>query len=228
MQNAETQAGRPALWFFDMDHTLIDNDCDVSWKQFLVRHGLAPAAALAEADRFFADYRAGRLDHAAFIRFQLAEFASRTPAEMAALARWHFVEVVRPLLYPAAGRAVAAALATGAPVALLTATNEVIAAPLAADLGIPHLLATRLERRDTLFTGAMEGEYCGGAGKLAPARAFAARFGLTLDQAAYYGDAISDVPLLAAVGFPIVVNPGDPLAAEAAAHAWPIIRWGLN
>ena len=96
MQNAETQAGRPALWFFDMDHTLIDNDCDVSWKKFLVQHGLAPAAAMDEADRFFADYLAGHLDYDAFIRFQLAEFASRTPAEMAALARWHFVEVVRP------------------------------------------------------------------------------------------------------------------------------------
>jgi HAD superfamily hydrolase (TIGR01490 family) len=228
MQNAKTPAGQPALWFFDMDHTLIDNDCDVSWKKFLVRHGLAPASAMDEADRFFADYLAGHLDYDAFIRFQLAEFASRTPAEMAALARWHFVEVVRPLLYPAACRAVAAALAHHAPVALPTATNEVIAAPLAADLGIPHLLATRLERRDTLFTGAMDGEYCGGTGKLAPAREFAARFGLTLDQAAYYGDSISDVPLLAAVGFPTVVNPGDQLAAEAAARAWPVVRWGLS
>ncbi len=228
MQHAETQVGQPALWFFDMDHTLINNDCDVSWKTFLVRHGLAPATALKEAERFFADYQAGHLNHVAFMRFQLAEFASRTPAEMAALARWHFVEVVRPLLYPAACRAVAAALATGAPVALLTATNEVIAAPLAADLGIPHLLATRLERRDTLFTGAIAGEYCGGSGKLAPARELAARLGLTLAQAAYYGDAISDVPLLTAVGFPTVVNPGDQLAAVAAARAWPVVRWGLN
>lgn len=218
----------PALWFFDMDHTLIDNDCDVSWKKFLVRHGLAPADAQAAADRFFADYLAGHLDYDAFLRFQLAEFRSRTPAEMAALARWHFTEMVRPVLYPAACRAVAAALASGAPVALLTATNEVIAAPLAAELGIPHLLATRLERRDTLFTGAMAGEYCGGPGKLAPAREFAATFGLTLEQAAYYGDSISDVPMLAAVGFPTVVNPGEPLAAEAAAHGWPVVRWGLE
>ena len=40
------------LHIFDMDHTLIEADCDVTWKQFLVSEGLAPASALAEADRF--------------------------------------------------------------------------------------------------------------------------------------------------------------------------------
>ncbi len=33
-------AKEPKIYLFDMDHTLIDNDCDVSWKQFVVRHNL--------------------------------------------------------------------------------------------------------------------------------------------------------------------------------------------
>ena len=40
-----------AIHFWDMDHTLIDNDCDVSWKEFLIAEGLAPAA-----DRELVDY----------------------------------------------------------------------------------------------------------------------------------------------------------------------------
>ena len=29
-----------SVFFFDMDHTLINADCDVTWKYFVVRHGL--------------------------------------------------------------------------------------------------------------------------------------------------------------------------------------------
>ena len=43
------------LHIFDMDHTLINNDCDVSWKQFAVKHQYADASALQEADDFFED-----------------------------------------------------------------------------------------------------------------------------------------------------------------------------
>ena len=38
--------GSPEFYFFDMDHTLIDNDCDVSWKDFMVAEKLAPPEAL--------------------------------------------------------------------------------------------------------------------------------------------------------------------------------------
>ena len=41
------------LHIFDMDGTLIDNDCDVSWKLFLVRSGIAPRDDLELADRFY-------------------------------------------------------------------------------------------------------------------------------------------------------------------------------
>ena len=68
------------VYFFDMDHTLIDNDCDVSWKEFTVAHGLAPRSHLEEAERFFDDYNRGCLDTAKFIRFQLSEFVGKTPA----------------------------------------------------------------------------------------------------------------------------------------------------
>ena len=37
--------------FFDMDHTVLDMDCDVSWKYFLADKGLAPPADRTEADR---------------------------------------------------------------------------------------------------------------------------------------------------------------------------------
>ena len=38
------------LYVWDMDHTIIDNDCDVSWKKFLVEKKIAPESDFEEAD----------------------------------------------------------------------------------------------------------------------------------------------------------------------------------
>ncbi len=215
----------PTAYFFDMDHTLADNDCDVSWKLFLVDQGIAPATDLERAEAFFDQYRRGCLEVDRFLEFQLAEFVGQTAAAMAVLARRHFEQMVRPQLYAAGQAAVAAALASGRPVALLTATNEVIAAPVAAALGIDELIATRLETCDGRYTGRLAGLYCAGPGKVAAAAAFCRARGLDLRQASYFGDSLNDLPLLRQVAFPVVCNPGDLLAGLAAEYHWPVRHW---
>ncbi len=219
---------QPAAWFFDMDNTLIANDCDVSWISFLVRHKLAPADSLQRADFFYDQYKAGRLDLDEFFRFQLGAFIGRTPAEMAPLADRHFAEMVRHTIYDKARTLVAGALASGRPVALLTATNEVLAAPFSRELRIPHLLATRLELAEGRYTGRISGAYCGGEGKIGFAETFCREHDVPLADAAYYGDSITDVPLLERVGFPHAVNPAPALRAAAAGHGWPVLEFADN
>ncbi len=217
---------QPTVFFFDMDHTLIANDCDVSWITFLVRERLAPADSLEQADRFFQLYAAGKLPLEDFFAFQFARFKGRTPAAMAPLVERHFTTLVRDRIYPQARKIVAAALATGRPVVLLTATNEVVAAPLAAYLQIPHLIGTRLELHAGRYTGRIAGAYCGGTGKIGHAEAFCRNHpGCSLAEAAYYGDSANDIPLLERVGFPHAVNPGDTLRAAAQARGWTIDRF---
>lgn len=155
----------PAVYFFDMDHTLINNDCDVSWKQFAVRHNLAPESDLAEADRYFDDYNAGTLDVEEFYLFQFREFIGKTPEEMRPLAELHFEEYVRPHIYPEARKLVGSLLDAGFPVAILTSTNSVVAQPAR---GVPrHPGGSRhdaraggraLYRRITGTYGAQEGK----------------------------------------------------------------------
>ena len=70
------------LHIFDMDHTLIESDCDVTWKEFLVAERLAPESDLREAERFFDQYNRGCMDQDEFNAFQLREFIGRTPGEM--------------------------------------------------------------------------------------------------------------------------------------------------
>ena len=215
----------PAVYYWDMDHTIIANDCDVSWKEFLMGRGIAPADAMKQADVYWEQYKRGELDIAAFVTFQLAEFAGRTPAEIAVLADAHYTEIVAPTIYAEARRLIAEQLAGDVPVVLLTATNSAIAAPLARELGIDLIVATEPALADGRYTGGIVGEYCGGAGKLIRLTAHAASLGCEPAQVAYYGDSTADIPVLSGVGFPVVCNPMAPLAAHAQAEGWPILRF---
>jgi len=227
---AKKTAGRipfmkPSIFFFDMDHTLINNDCDVSWKQFLVARGIAPPTAMDEADRFFQQYVAARLDIQSFLAFQLREFKGRSQAEMTQLCLEHFHERVKPEIYEDGQQAVAEALHSGAPTVLLTATNNVIAKPLADFLGISELSATDLELKNDIYTGEIAGTYCAGEGKIIKAQDYCRIHQVDFSQACYYGDSLSDIPLLSTVAFPVVCNPGPELEAMARKKEWPIKKF---
>ena len=215
----------PSVYFFDMDHTLINNDCDVSWKHFAVKHKLAPESDLDEAERYFDDYNAGTLDVEEFYLFQFREFIGRTEAEMLGLARLHYDEFVKGRIY-AEGRAlVGSLLERGVPVAILTSTNSVIARPIADALGIREVYGTTLELKDGRFTGRITGTYGAREGKAEIAAKWAAGHGVTLADFAYYGDSVNDVQILEAVGFPNAVNPSGELRRIAAERNWPILTW---
>jgi len=213
----------PELYFFDMDHTLIGNDCDVSWKEFLVEEGLASKDSLKKADFFFDEYIKGQLNFDEFLDFQLIEFAGKSVEYMTALAEKHFEKIVKSKIYHDARGIVAQALASGKVVSLLTATNDVIAAPVARELGIEHICSTTLEVTDGCYTGKIVGPYCGSEGKIDHAKIFCSKYSVELDQVKYYGDSISDQFILGAVGYPVVVNPGEELTDIASSNNWEII-----
>src|SRR6059058_624572 len=75
----------PNLCLFDLDQTLLPIDSDHAWGEFMIALGWVDAAAFrAGNDAFYADYRAGRLDIAAYIAFAAAPLAGRSATELAA------------------------------------------------------------------------------------------------------------------------------------------------
>ena len=215
----------PKIYFFDMDHTLIDNDCDVSWKSFVVEQKLAPADALERATYFYYQYVDGNLKISDFMDFQLQEFIGKTKAEMAELSQMHFNTWVKKTIFQKAFEEVKRIQKSGVPNVLLSATNTVIARPVAEYFGFDACLATELEIDNGRYTGKLAGEYALGAGKIAIAEQYCKSLNLTLEDAAYYGDSVNDFPILEAVGFPVAANPCAELEAGAMENDWPIIRF---
>lgn len=215
----------PTLALFDLDHTLLDGDGDDLWCRFLVRHGLADVSLLALNQRMGDDYRAGRVGVQAFSDFYARLLAGRSPTFWAPWQERFLAEAIRPRL-PAAARArVAGHRDAGHLLVLTTASNRVVAERTAQELGFEHLIATELAAAEGVYTGAVHGEPNMRDGKLRQLRRWLAERGMceqVLRTAWFYSDSVNDLPLLSAVGHPVVVNPDPMLARHAATHGWPV------
>ncbi|MFI5299519.1 MAG: HAD family hydrolase, partial [Polyangiales bacterium] len=93
-------------------------------------------------------------------------------------------------------------------------------------LGIAHVVSTELEvDARGLFTGKHVPPLAYGAGKIARAQQLADRVGLSLDDAVFYSDSISDMPLFLRVKEQVAVNPDPRLRREAKKRGWRIEEW---
>ena len=90
-----------------------------------------------------------------------------------------------------------------------------IVGPLAAELGIDHAHANRLEVRDGLLTGGLVGEIVDRQGKATALRRFAAEERLPLSRTVAIGDGANDLDMLAAAGLGIAFN-AKPIVREQA------------
>jgi HAD superfamily hydrolase (TIGR01490 family) len=214
--------------FWDMDHTIINNDCDVSWKEFMLSRNLADKTARTTANFFYEQYKNESLDINDFLRFQLAEFKGHTAEHMRRLCKEHFEEVVEATIYDQARKMILEQQESGDLVCLITATNRYIAEPLAKALKIDHLLATELEIKDELFTGSHSGTYCCGRGKIEYMEKFLTEHGGNFEDCSYFGDSSNDIVVLEKVGEPIAVNPSEKLQEKAMNNNWVIFDFGFS
>ena len=99
---------------------------------------------------------------------------------------------------------------------------ELLARVLDMEGGIGTRYALDEERR---FTGELEGPFMYGRGKVVAMERFAAEHDIDLAESWAYSDAESDLPMLRAVGHPVVVNPDPELAHIAAEEGWRVMRF---
>jgi HAD superfamily hydrolase (TIGR01490 family) len=108
---------------------------------------------------------------------------------------------------------------------LVSGSLEQILTPLSEKLGIKHVLATRLEVVDGKFTGNIMPPQMIGAGKKTSIKNFLSQRNILSNRCFAYGDDFTDIPMLEAVGIPVII-PGDPaLERYAAARSWQILKY---
>ena len=212
------------LALFDLDNTLLDGDSDYAWPQFLIEDGvLHPDEYHAKNEWFYERYKDGTLDIHEFLEFQLAPIAGRPRAELEAWHQEFMQRKVRPMILPKAYELIAKH--SDATTAIVTATNRFITAPIAAELGVPKLIATDIEEVDGVFTGKPRGTPTFREGKIERVNEWLAERGHKLAdyESWFYSDSLNDLPLLERVTHPVAVDPDPTLRAHAVERGWPII-----
>jgi HAD superfamily hydrolase (TIGR01490 family) len=216
------------LCLFDLDDTLLPMDSDHAWGEFMVRAGWVDATEFARRnDAFYAQYRAGELDIHEYIAFATEPLRARTPAEAAAAHRRFMAEVIAPNLRPAALGLVHEHQARGDLVALVTATNDFVTAPIAQAFGIADLIAVRLARSaGGTITGCIEGTPSYREGKVTRVQAWLAERGANwadFERISVYSDSVNDLPLLERATDPVATNPSPALRQIAQTRGWRIL-----
>lgn len=217
------------LALFDLDHTLLPIDSDHEWGEFLVRTGAVDAAAFKRAnDDFYAQYQAGTLDPVEYLEFALGILARFPRDRLDAMHAQFMQEVIAPAILPQALALLEKHQAAGDVVAIITATNRFVTAPIAAALGVKHLIAAVPEEDAAgRLTGKLLGVPTSGAGKVTHTHAWLASLGTPLDSfesSHFYSDSHNDIPLLSAVTHPVATNPNAALRAHASRLGWPSLQ----
>jgi putative phosphoserine phosphatase/1-acylglycerol-3-phosphate O-acyltransferase len=107
-------------------------------------------------------------------------------------------------------------------VAIVSGATAFVVRPIAAHLGIEHILYTRLEVENGLFTGRVIEPICFEEGKIYWLQQFIEEQGIDLAKSYFYTDSITDLPLLDLVGHPVATNPDPLLYRTAVKRRWPV------
>lgn len=210
---------------FDMDRTLVRKNTANLFVWWRLRRGKGSVREAVRVTGWLAQYTLGVMDVAAVSRRALTSLTGLEETAFADECRVWYAESVREHITDHARRAVDRAKSDGRVLAILSAATPYAVVPLAEELGIDHVLCTKLEIAEGRFTGRCLEPLCYGHGKVSIAEEWAARESVDLARSAFYTDSVSDLPMLERVGEPIVINPDPRLRLAARSRGWPIDYW---
>ncbi len=217
----EGPAGPGVGAFFDLDRTLIAGFSVFPLVFDGVMAGRIGPAGLAATSMAGLRFQLGQIGFSGLVAGAAEMLRGESEAALHEVGERLYAERLAAEVYPEARAIVRAHRRRGHTMAVVSSATRYQIEPLARDLGIEHVLCTKLEVRDGRFTGGIEPPLCYGEGKLEAARGLAETHGVDLAESFFYTDSDEDLPLLEHVGRPRPTNPNRRLATIAARRGWP-------
>jgi HAD superfamily hydrolase (TIGR01490 family) len=212
--------------FFDLDKTLMAGSSGVFFARAAYETGMISRSRLArdlyENLRF--RLRGSTDDRADDVRKRVGQMIAGVPVRDLQRLSPRVLAGVLPRLYPQMLARAYAHQDAGVPVYILTAASQEMADLLAHVLAFDGGLGSRSEIVDGRYTGRPAGPFNYREGKVLSMRELAEREQIDLSASYAYSDSESDLPMLRAVGHPVVVNPDPDLRRIATAEGWEVLR----
>ncbi len=217
-----SRGGRTTAAFFDFDGTLIAGFSVASFVGRKLLTGKMSPQEVLEQLLTIGDYGLGRTDFAGLLTRAATSLRGASDSALRDFAREVFEKDLSADLYPESRALVEAHRRKGHTVVIVSSATQYQVEPAAAELGIEHVLCTRLEVKGGVVTGELAAPMCYGVGKLDAARRFAREKRISLAKSYFYSDGSEDIPLLEAVGCPRPLNPDATLRRKARREGWPV------
>ncbi|MFO0658482.1 MAG: HAD family hydrolase [Polyangiaceae bacterium] len=210
---------------FDLDRTLVRVETASLYVKYTREIGETTWRDDLQVGWWVLQYTLGALDAQAVAEQAFATMKGVPETVLAARCDDWFNRYVERHICDRGRQAVAYHHDRGDILAIVTGASPYVARPLAQRLNIPHVVATELEVIDHTLTGRPVYPLCYAHGKIERAQKLADSLGFRLEDATFYSDSFTDLPLLEAVREPVVVNPDPRLKREAARRKWRVERW---
>ncbi|MFT5485072.1 MAG: putative phosphoserine phosphatase/1-acylglycerol-3-phosphate O-acyltransferase [Halieaceae bacterium] len=214
--------GERTLALFDFDRTLIAGYSVTAFMWEQIRSGNWSREHLA---RDILDAIENEECHSSYQRalIPLAHILDGIPEEeMIALGERVFEKYLAAKIFSEAKELIKYHQSLGHQLAIITAATAYQVGPVATALGIEQVYCTGMEvDASGHLTGRIITPTCFGEGKVDAARSLAYQNMASLKDAWFYSDSHDDLPLLQAVGHPVLVNPTHELADNANTQTWP-------
>jgi HAD superfamily hydrolase (TIGR01490 family) len=210
--------------FFDLDKTVIAKSSTLAFGKPFYKGGLVNRRAVLQSSFAQFLYLLQGADEETMdrLRDHLAALCAGWPVQQVQdIVAETLHDLIDPLVYEEALALFAEHHAAGRSVVLVSSSGQEVVGPIGEMLGVDHVIATRMVVEDGRYTGAVD-FYAYGENKATAMAELAAARGWDLGDCFAYSDSATDVPMLAAVGHPVAVNPDKALRKEALERDWPV------
>jgi alcohol-forming fatty acyl-CoA reductase len=219
----------PVLAVFDMEGTIITSNVVESyvWARMAdLEPDRWPGELVSVFGRVPGYLQTDRRDRGDFLRTFFRRYEGASVQGLQRLIDGHVAEFMLQKASAAALRRVREHRAAGHRTIMITAAAEIFVRPLSPLFDI--VIGAELEERDGRFTGFMSQPPLVGEARAAWLRRYALQEEVDLRHSYAYADSYSDLPLLRAVGNPVVVSPDSALYRHARRRRWPIEEWSMS
>ncbi len=211
--------------FFDLDHTILDASSARLYIQYLYDEGMIGRIDLMRGISLSVLHRFGFFATEDVIKKWVKKYEGVSVQGTVEHTRRWFERMVKPRIRVSAFEEICRHSNNGGRTVILSASTNYGCEPVKEFLKMDDVICTKLEVRDGVFTGNLDGEYCYGPVKLVKAMEYCIRNNFDMEHAWYYGDAIADVHILERVGNPVCVTPDRKLRKVAKKRGWNIVEW---
>jgi HAD superfamily hydrolase (TIGR01490 family) len=217
----------PSAAFFDLDKTVIAKSSALAFGRPFYRDGLITRRDVVKSAYAQLMFRLGGADEQqmARIRDYVAKLCRGWRVEQVSqIVNEALDELINPYVYAEAAALIGEHRAAGRDVVVVSTSGEEMVRPIAQQLGVTDIIATRMVVEDGRYTGEVA-YYAAGPTKAEAIRELAKVRDYDLSSSYAYSDSVSDIPLLETVGHPTAVNPDRGLRRVASDRGWQVLEF---